>query len=241
LLTDTENPTELTSKLWGLPVGEDVAKKLDQEKLAEAGDILYFVSAAGLQRDIPLREIGKEAIEHYTGSDAIVWDGTISHFDWLLAGRMAEQVPPAYKPNYSTWKLWDFAPFENGLHIVLREPTHSKGPLTLIPDGRYALERLFSTFGRFMLPETSTDAEFLASAALALGGLSIVLQARFNSSLTRAAQNSITKRERRQALGTLVSGNDSERSRKQVDDRVTITDEQGTINNLLHAALPDTP
>lgn len=239
LLNDADHPVELSAKLWGMPVAEAASNKLDQDKLSEGGDILYFISAAGLLRNAPLRDIAAEAIERYTGTSADLWDESIDDFDALLAGRMDPQVPTDYRPNYRIWKDWDFAPFVDGLHIVLRDPAYAKGPLTLIPDGRYALERLHSTLGRFMLPESSTDEEFRAAAGLALGGLSIVLQSRFNGSLAAAAHHSIVKRERRQLAGTLQDGTDADRSRPAGEARAVITDEQGTTTNLLQAPLPE--
>jgi hypothetical protein len=241
LLTDDTHPAELTAKLWGLDVEQDISQKLNKDKLSEAGDILYFISSAGLLRNIPMRDIANEAIQRYTGSEPIGRDETIDDFDEILTGRMAERVPENYKPNYHTWKLWDFAPFEDGLHILLRDPEYSKGPLQLIPDGRYALERLLSTLGRFMPPEVSTQEEFIASAGLALGGLSIVLGARFDASLADAARNNMQKRERRQMMGALKAGADEERSRKIGEERITISDEQSTANNLLNAPLPEFP
>jgi len=239
LLTDERHPTELTAKLWGLPIDETISQKLDTDKSSEAGDVLYYISSAALLRNIALRDIAGDSIERYTGTNPITWDETITDFDEHVANRIGERVPENYKPNYDTWKLWDFAPFEDGLHIVLREPTYSKGPLTLISDGRYALERLHSTLGRFMSPEVSTDQDFMSSASLALGALSIVLQDRFNSSLAEVAQHNIIKRVRRQALGALKDGADAERSRKSGTERAIITDTQGTLNNLLNAPLPN--
>jgi hypothetical protein len=152
---------------------------------------------------------------------------------------MDDRVPSGYRPNYHTWKQWDFAPFEDGMHILLREPAYAKGPLKLIPDGRYALERLHSTLGLYMSPESGSEEEFLAAAGLALGGLSIVLQNRFNSSLEAAAVSSIRKRERRQAAGALENGADPERSRRQDKQRVRISLSDNTTRNLLEAPLPD--
>jgi hypothetical protein len=239
LLTDQHYPVELTSKLWGITVSDEISQKLNSEKVSEAGDVLYYIAAAGILRNIPLRDIAAEAIEHYTGGSAVLWDESISGLDQALATRMGERVPEKYKPDYRTWKLWDFAPFENGLHIVLREPTYAKGPLQLIPDGRYALERLHSTLGRFMHPETSNDAEFIASAGLALGGLSIVLQNRFDGSLQAAAENNMAKTERRHQANTLKDGIDTERSRRLGHERLAISDEDGTNTNLLNAPLPE--
>lgn len=239
LLTDDQYPVELTSKLWGMAVERDVSKQLDKEKLSEAGDVLYYIAAAGVLRNIALKDIAAEAIERYSGANADLWNESIDGFDRALVGRMGGQVPEAYRPDYHTWKMWDFAPFEDGLHIVLREPSYAKGPLQLIPDGRYALERLHSTLGRFMYPEASTDSEFVAAAGLALGGLSIVLQNRFNSSLLEAAENNMLKRERRQEVNALESGADTERSRVVGQERPVISDEDSTKNNLLNAPLPE--
>jgi hypothetical protein len=92
---------------------------------------------------------------------------------------------------------------------------------------------------RFISPESSTDEEFLAAAGLALGGLSIVLQARFNSSLHAAALNNIEKRERRQRSGALKDGLDIERSRAFGVSRSRLTYEESEQNNLLSAPLPE--
>lgn len=214
LLADDRFPQELTAQLWGHDVEPGIAAQLSHSLTAEAGDILYYITAAGLLRNIPLRELMHEGLGRYTGENPALADETFQEFDERLHGRMAAPVPTGYRPSYSTWKLWDLAPFVDTMHIVLAEPAYAKGPLTLIGDGRYALDRLHSTFGRLMLPELGSDEEFLASAGLALGSLSVVLQHRFDSSLTAAAENNIAKRERREQSGTLRSGTDIERSRR---------------------------
>ncbi|MCA9325169.1 hypothetical protein KDA23_03850 [Candidatus Saccharibacteria bacterium] len=239
LLTDQDYPVELTSKLWGLETDEVISEWLNKSKSSEAGDVLYYIAAASALRGIPLRDIASEAIERYTGESALLWDETIIGLDSALTEQMARAVPDGYRPNYLTWKMWDFAPFENGLHILMREPVYAKGPLRLIPDGRYALERLHSTFGRLMSPEASSDDEFVVAGALTLGGLSIVLQNRFGSSLHQAAANNIVKRERRHALDQLREGSDAERSRELGKPRQVISDDEGTNNNLLNAPLPE--
>lgn len=238
LLTDETYPEELTSKLWGLPVSHDASDALDHNKTSEAGDVLYFIAAAGMIRNISLREMMKAGLERYTGQTDISGLETFSHFDHSLRNNMGEPVPLNYRPNYHTWKVWDFAPFEDTLDIVMSEPTYAKGPLRLIGDGRYALDRLHSTFGRFMLPETSNEEEFISAAGLVLGGLSIVLQNRFNSSLEVAARNNINKRERRLAAHTLRHGKDEERSRLSSEPRPTLSAEESTYLNLLNADLP---
>ena len=238
LLTDEEYPLELTSKLWGLPIDKDVSAKLDSDKTSEAGDVLYFITAAGAMRGIQLREIARSAMHKYLGDVPVTTNDTLVDFDNRLANLMGPAVPSEYRPNYHTWKMWDFAPFESGLHIVLRNPQESKGPLRLIPDGRYALERLCSALGTFLLPEVSNDEEFLAAAGLALGGISVVLQSRFNSSLRMAALRNIEKRERRQENGLLKDGVDAERSRRMGQERVQPTHEEAVSNNLLNAPLP---
>jgi hypothetical protein len=239
LLTDETHPVELTSKLWGIEVADDVSVTLNREKVPEAGDILYFIAAAGMLRGIALRDIASEAAVRYTGEYPVDEIETFSQLDGLLHGSIGDRVPDGYKPNYHTWKQWDFAPFEDGMHILLREPTYAKGPLKLIPDGRYALERLHSTLGLYISPETGNNEEFLAAAGLALGGLSVVMQHRFDSSLTAAAVNSIQKRERRQAANALERGADAERSRPQHQERIRIGREENTRRNLLEAQLPD--
>ncbi len=239
LLTDERYPLELTSKLWGIEVDQSVSEQLDADKISEAGDVLYYITAAGALRNIALRDIAREAVEHYSGTNAWTWDESIGGLDRVLVDQMGGRVPETYRPDYLTWKMWDFAPFEDGLHIVLREPSYAKGPLRLISDGRYALERLHSTFGRFMHPESSTDDEFVSSAALALGSLSIVLQNRFNGSLLEAAENNMLKRKRRQELDTLRDGIDAERSRTVGQERPVMDDEESTKNNLLDAPIPE--
>lgn len=238
LLTDKIHPKELTAKLWGWNVETKLTSILEADKVSEAGDVLYFINAAGMLRGIPLREMLIEGIKRYTGEIPIAMNEMLSDFDYHIAGRMGEAVPEEYKPNYHIWKMWDFAPFEDTLHIVLSEPTYAKGPLRMIGDGRYALDRLLSTFGRFMMPETSKEEEFVSAAGLALGGLSLVLQHRFNSSLAEAAQNNMAKRERRLVFNTLVAGDDSERSRPVNQPRPRIDIEQNTAENLLNAPFP---
>lgn len=239
LLTDKTYPRELTAKLWGRAIDTEVATRLDADKRSEAGDVLYFINAAGMLRGIPLRDMLAEGLKRYIGQVPVAMTESIGDFDQHIAGRMGTAVPEDYKPDYHTWKLWDFAPFEDTLHILLSEPTYAKGPLQMIGDGRYALERLLSTFGRFMRPETGKEEEFVSAAALTLGGLSLVLQHRFNSSLEEAAQNNMAKRERRLELETLEAGEDSERSRPAHEARPQISIEQNTANNLLNAPLPD--
>jgi hypothetical protein len=238
LLNNTDHPEALTSKLWGQEVDPAVGQQLDEDETSEAGDVLYFVTAAGMLRNISLREMMLDGLERYTGQSDITASETFSAFDGQLRGRMSDPVPQDYRPNYHTLKLWDFAPFHDTLHIVLSEPTYAKGPLQLIGDGRYALERLHSNFGRFMLPESSNDDEFIASAGLVLGGLSIVLQHRFNSSMKAAALNNIAKRERRLERKALLYGNDPERSRPAHVPRPQLGSDESTRNNLLEAALP---
>lgn len=185
-------------------------------------------------RNVPLRDMMHQAVERYTGM-ASMGNETFAALDHQLSDRMSPAVPADYRPDYHTWSLWDFAPFEDTLHIVMAEPAYAKGPLTLIGDGRYALERLHRTFGRFMLPEYGREEEFLASAGLVLGGLSIVLQHRFDSSLTVAAQNNIAKRERRAASQSLRDGQDIERSRPAGQPRPQL-DEQAITRHYLHDA-----
>jgi hypothetical protein len=47
LLTDQDHPSELTSKLWGISIEDTVSSRLDVDKTSEAGDVLYFIAAAG--------------------------------------------------------------------------------------------------------------------------------------------------------------------------------------------------
>ena len=239
LLTDETYPKELTAQLWGREIQPDIALKLTEDKISEAGDVLYYIVAAGILRNVPLRYMAEEAIERYTNHSAIACDESFQQFDEMLNGHMSASVDVDYRPDYRTWKLWDFAPFVDTLHIVLREPTHAKGPLQIIGDGRYALERLHSTFARFMNQETGTDEEFIASAGLALGGLSIVLQHRFNSTLQEAAENNIIKRERRVLSNTIQAGSDTERSRPADQVRPKLSPEESTRINLVEAPIPE--
>lgn len=239
LLTDDTHPEALTSKLWGLPIDDKVSTYFDQTKLSEAGDILYFISAAASLRGVQLRDIALEAIKRFTSESGVTWDESITGFDAYLTNQIDPSVPQNYKPNYAVWKLWDFAPFEDGLHITLRDPIYAKGPLRLIPDARYALESLHSTLARNLHPKISDNETFTSAASLALGSLSIILQGRFNGSLYTAAQNNIAKRERRQLIGALENGTDHERSRKPTTKRKSISDEENTFLNLLNAPQPE--
>lgn len=237
LLDDEDYPRELTATLWGWDVDADIAAYLQQSKTSEAGDILYYVTASGMLRNVPLRDMMHQAVERYTGAAAIGVD-TFEDFDARLQDRMSPAVPTDYRPNYHTWTLWDFAPFEDTLHIVMAEPAYAKGPLTLIGDGRYALERLHRTFGRFMLPEHGSAEEYIASASLVLGGLSIVLQHRFDSSLAAAVDNNIDKRERRAAAQSLAAGQDAERSRPIDQPRPRPSSDDITAHHLHNAPFP---
>ncbi len=239
LLTDDVNPHELTSMLWGRTVDSVTAQKLSIDKTSEAGDILFFIAAISNVRRISLTTIMREGAERYGGQSVDNDIKTFEQFDKQLAGHMAAEVPVDYRPDYAKWKIWDFAPFENSLDIVLREPTYAKGPLSLIGDGRYALERLHNNLGQYFLPEHVSENDFISSAGLAVGGLSIVLQHRFNSSLTAAVENNINKRERRALSGNLRNGNDHERSRSIDSERSKLELNEASEINLSNSILPE--
>lgn len=239
LLTDTQHPKELTAKLWGWEVDQDIDTKLSADKTSETGDILFYISAIARVHNISLTTIMREGADRYTGGSLGSSCETFQQFDEEVHGRMGNPVPKDYRPDYSKWKLWDFAPYESTLEILLREPTYAKGPLRLLGDGRYALDRLCNNLGQYFLSERISEDEFVSSAGLAVGALSLVMQHRFDSSLASAATNNISKRERRVQMDILEDGDDPERSRPKGKERLKIDLQESTEMNLLNAELPD--
>ncbi len=239
LLTDSEHSKELTAMLWGRDVDQTIAQKLSADKTSEAGDVLFYISAISKARNVPLEMIMREGADRYTGNSLESTCNTFEQFDDELRDHMGPAVPKDYKPDYRKWKLWEFAPFENTLEVLLREPTYAKGPLRLLGDGLYALERLHNNLGQYILPEHISEDEFISSAGLAVGGLSLVMQHRFNSSLAQAAISNIEKRERRALKNVLKDGHDPERSRPEGKERVKINLDEATRINLFEADLPE--
>lgn len=235
LLTDTEHPVELRNMFWGRNINPQIRHTLSLGKTSEAGDILFYLSAAGMLRRTPLRQVGAQAIKLYTGDENYSSNDTFTELDQIMKNRMVECVPEWYNPEYFGMQFFGITPFDeemcspdsfDGLGNAV------KGPLSLGADGLYVLERLSRDCGEYLT--YGPQKNFVSDSALLLGALSAVLQNRFNSSLAEAAELNIIKRERRATADTLQTGGDTERSRPLEQERPRISGWESTQMNLFY-------
>lgn len=218
-LTDPAHGQELTALYRGQEVDDSVRQELSKDKISEAGDVLFYIAAAGLMNHVPLREVGARAVELYSGQDAATEDESFAELDVATADKMMPQVRPDYSPNYFGMQFFNLPPYE--ISVLPKGALDSggniaHGPLTLLADGLYALERLSRSFGNLIRMDELTGQSrdyYVREAALLMGGLSAVLQNRLGSNLAEAAKVNMQKRERRAAKNTLQGGSDPERSR----------------------------
>jgi hypothetical protein len=236
LLTDPNNPDELRELYWGREIDPGTRQQLQEDKASEAGDVLYYVAAAGMLRNIPLRQVASRTIELYSGEGDRAVNGTLAELDAAVGQNMGVSVSESYKPEYVAMQMFGVSPFVESL-----SPPGSfnklggvvRGPLFLRPDGLYALERLGRNFGDSIASNLASGETYIHEAALLLGGLSTILQNRLGSSLVEAAQMNIDKRERRAAANTLAAGQDSGRSRPAGKARPRLTGPESTQLALL--------
>ena len=235
LLTDKVHSEELTALYRGQAVNGPVRQELAKDKVSEAGDVLFYIAAACLLEHVPLRDVGAKAIELYSGQNEAGENVSLAHLDAATANRMMPQVRQGYSPNYFGMQFFNLPPYE--LSVLPKGAFDSdgdvvRGPLTLLADGLYVLERLSRSFGNIITDNFSTD-YYVREAALLMGGLSAVLQNRLGSSLAEAARVNMQKRERRAAENTLRGGSDPERSRDVDQSRPQIGGYFSTELNLL--------
>lgn len=240
LLTDNELQSELRDVFWGRDVPAEVKDQLRTEKTSEAGDVLYFVAASCMLRQIPFNQISTRAIRLFTGNENFNSYGTFEEFDDVMQDRMVSEVPPDYHPDYFAMQFWNLSPFDeeqsgddsfDGLGFV------NKGPLVLDYDGLFALERLSRNCGAFLTGDLEEWS--IRDSALMLGALSAVLQNRFDSSLEEAAEVNIVKRDRRARANAVLSGEDEERKRPNGKPRPDLNGWDSTVLNLIYGVNAD--
>jgi hypothetical protein len=236
LLTDPNSPSELRELYWGREIDPDTQQQLQADKTSEAGDVLFYIAAAGMLRKTPLRQVAAKAIELYSGESSRAVNHTIAELDNAVRQNMPARVGESYRPEYVAMQMFGVSPFQEDL-----SPPGSfdelgivaQGPLFLHSDGLYALERLGRNFGDSIASNLASGETYVHEAALLLGGLSATLQNRLGSSLVEAAHMNIDKRERRAAANTLAAGQDPERSRPAGKARPRLSGPESTQLALL--------
>lgn len=230
LLTD-ESSNATMQLLWGkLEEGEEKTS-LQEEKLSEVGDVLYFMTAAGFYTPYTLQDIAKRGLELFRTPQTAV--DSFEEFDAQLEGLIELTIGERYNPDYLGMQLFDFPPFLDSKGLLSSDIEFAEGKLLLHGDGLYAIERLSRDFESSMF-YNSRQKGYIDSAGLLLAGLSLIAQHRLGGSLAKSAQINIDKRNRRVATATIERGVDSERSRPTDVARPSIQGFESTEYNLLY-------
>jgi NTP pyrophosphatase (non-canonical NTP hydrolase) len=238
LLTERQHPEEYVNLLWGREVEPGIKQDMVDSKKSEVGDVLYYISAACSQRNIRLGLVATKSFELFI--DDIKELESFEELDEALEDKIALEVPNSYSPDYSSMQMWNMPPWQDITSGILNEPDKLRPPLSLQADALYALERISRTFSEILsYPELYNDKRFIANAALVLGGLCVVSQARLETPLSQAAEANMTKRSRRIKSHTLEEGWDIDRSRASGEDRPNFESFDNTRANLLNQPIPN--